>query len=316
MDDEFQLIDALVAVLGETTNGAGVIVGPGDDAAVLALPPAHQLVVSTDTLVSGRHFPVDAKADLLGYRSVAMATSDLAAMGAEPGWATVSLTAPELNRAWVETFARGVADAARRFDLKIVGGNLARGPTNVSVTVHGHVPPFQAITRDGAGVGDAVYVTGTLGGAKLALIHNSSLGDCDRQDLDPTTPAGRYWLPQPRLALGARLRTMASAAVDISDGLAADLAHLCRASRVSCVADLERLPTAPGCDALDAASAGDDYELVFTAPPIHAQRIAALADETRVALSRIGEIVARVPQGVVWKRAGKVVQIPPGYRHF
>lgn len=316
MSDEFQLIDAIVAVLGDTASGAGIIVGPGDDAAVLALPPTHQLVVSTDTLVSGRHFPADAKADLIGYRSMAVATSDLAAMGAEPGWATVSLTAPELSRDWAETFAHGVADAARRFDLKIVGGNLAHGPANVSVTVHGHVPPFQAITRDGASVGDAVYVTGTLGGAKLALVHDSQLGNCNLPDLDPTTPAGRYWLPQPRLALGIRLRTLASAAVDISDGLTADLAHLCSASRVSCVADLERLPTAPGCDALDAASAGDDYELAFTAPPIHASRIAALAAETGVALTRIGEIVARTPQGVVWQRAGKDVQVPPGYRHF
>ena len=316
MTGEFQLIDAMVAVLGEVAGGSGVIVGPGDDAAVLALPPSHQLVVSTDTLVSGRHFPAAANADLIGYRSTAVATSDLAAMGAEPAWATVSLTAPELRRDWAEAFAHGVAQAARRFDLKIVGGNLARGPMNVSVTVHGHVPPGEALRRDGARTGDSLYVTGALGGAHLALANQRALADCRLQDLDSRTPAGRYWLPQPRLQLGVWLRGIASAAVDISDGLAADLAHLCQASGVSCNADLDAVPTAEGCDALDAASAGDDYELAFAAPPAQAPRIAALAAETNVAISRIGEMVDGAPRGVVWKRAGEIVQAPAGYRHF
>ena len=316
MSDEFELIDAMVAVLGDATGGANVIVGPGDDAAVLALPPTHQLVVSTDTLISGRHFPAGAKADLIGFRSMAVATSDLAAMGAEPGWATVSLTAPELSEDWALKFAAGVAHAARRFDLKVVGGNLARGPTSVTVTVHGHVPPGQAMTRDGAKPEDGVYVTGALGAARRALANADQLGDCDLWNLDPCSPEGRYWMPRPRLTLGARLRAVATAAVDISDGLAADLAHLCRASRVSCHADLERLPTAPDCDALEAASAGDDYELAFTAPPAHDRQIAALAQQTNVAISRIGTIVNRAPQRVTWRYRGDVVPVPSGYRHF
>ena len=316
MADEFQLIDAMVAVLGDVAGGSSVIVGPGDDAAVLALPPNHQLVVSTDTLVSGRHFPANAKPDLIGYRSMAVATSDLAAMGAEPGWATVSLTATELSRDWAVAFAQGVADAARIFRIKVVGGNLARGPTSVCVTVHGHVPPGEALRRDGAKPGDSLYVTGTLGSAHLALANEQALANCDRQDIDPRSPAGRYWLPQPRLRLGVQLREVASAAIDISDGLAADILHLCQASDISCDAALDAVPTANGCDVADAVSAGDDYELAFAAPPAQARRVAALAAETNVAIARIGEFVDRSPPDVVWRRGGDVVPVRGGFRHF
>ena len=320
MSDEFELIDAIVAALGEVATGAGVVVGPGDDAAVLALPPSHplaqQLVVSTDTLVSGRHFPAQAKADLIGYRSLAVATSDLAAMGAEPAWATISLTAPELSRDWALAFASGIATAARSFGLKIVGGNLARGATNIGVTVHGHVPSGQALTRSNAQRGDDIYVTGTLGGARLALSDIDALADCDLRRLDPQTPAGRYWLPQPRLTLGTQLRTIASAAADISDGLTADLSHICRASRVSCDADLHQLPTAPGCNALDAANAGDDYELVFAAPPTRRQRIVALARDTNIAITRIGTLIDRAPYSVAWRDGNETVAPQQGFRHF
>ena len=314
MSDEFTLIDRMVAVLGETTSGANVVAGPGDDAAVLAIPPAHELVVSVDTLVAERHYPANARADLIGYRSMAVATSDLAAMGAAPGWATVALVAPALSLDWATLFASGIKRAALDFHLKVVGGNLARGPQSVTVTVHGHVPAGQAIVRSGAKAGDDVYVTGTLGGAGLALA-DAKLATASA-DLASDSPLRRYWNPEPRLEVGVALRTVATAAIDISDGLAADLEHLCKASAVCCDVELERVPTFPGAVALQALGAGDDYELAFTAPVASEAHLQALAARTGVAITRIGRIRDESPPAVRWFSQGVAMRAPAGYRHF
>ena len=315
MSDEFALIDSMVALLGETTRGAGVVAGPGDDAAVLAMPPGHELVVSVDTLVAERHYPVGASADLIGYRSMAVATSDLAAMGAAPGWATVALVAPTLSPDWAALFASGIKRAALDFDLKVVGGNLARGPQSVTVAVHGHVPAGQAIVRSGAKAGDDVYVTGTLGGAGLALA-DAKLATTSAADLAADSPLRRYWNPVPRLELGVALRTLATAAIDVSDGLAADLEHLCKASAVCCDVELERVPTFPGAVALQAVGAGDDYELAFTAPAASEAHLQAMTARTGVRISRIGRIRVDSPPAVRWFSQGVVVRAPAGYRHF
>ena len=309
MTSEFDLIDSLVDALGDAARGPGVVVGPGDDAAVLTVPPSHQLVVSTDTLIAGRHYPVDSAADAIGYRGMAVAASDLAAMGATPAWATVSLAADRLCAAWLRRHARGIAAAARQFGLAVVGGNLARGPTSVAVTVHGHVPAGRAILRAGARPGDCVYVTGALGGARLALgMGNAALVRCSSSALDEDSPERRYWKPQPRLDVGVGLRGIASAAIDISDGLASDLEHLCRAGGVACDVDLARLPIYPGCDPLAAVSGGDDYELAFTAPPGAEETLRSLA--RHVATARPG------PPAVRWFHNGAVIDVAPGYRHF
>ena len=316
MSDEFALIDRMVALLGETTSGASVVAGPGDDAAVLAMPPEHELVVSVDTLVAERHYPANARADLIGYRSMAVATSDLAAMGAAPGWATVALVAPTLSPDWAALFASGIKRAALDFDLKVVGGNLARGQQSVTVTVHGHVPAGQAIVRSGAKTGDDVYVTGTLGGAGLALAAGR-LATPSAADLASDSPLRRYWRPAPRLEVGVALRTVATAAIDISDGLAADLEHLCKASAVCCDVELDRVPTFPGAVALQALGSGDDYELAFTAPAANEARLRALAARTGVQISRIGRIrVDNEPPAVRWFSHGIAVRAPAGYRHF
>lgn len=313
--DEFELIDTMVEILGSVATGTGVAVGPGDDAAVLELPAGHQLVVSTDTLVAGHHFPANAQADVIGYRSMAVATSDLAAMGATPAYATVALTIEHLPEEWARPYAAGIAHAARDFDLAVVGGNVARGPCSITITVHGHVPSGQGITRAGAHPGDRVYVTGSLGGASLALTH-PGIGSCSLGDLTDETALRRFWMPTPRLSFAESLRGIATAAIDISDGLSSDLAHLCRASGVACRVDLAQLPTFAACEAPAAATSGDDYELAFTAPDTSGSRIAPLADQAGVAVKQIGTIRDGKAGHVDWLHDGTSVRLVRGYRHF
>ena len=312
---EFELIERIIARLRDTACGDGVVLGPGDDAAVLEIPNGHQLVVSTDALVAGRHYPGGACADAIGYRSLAVATSDLAAMGATPAFATVSLTAEDLTANWAEHYASGLAAAARDFGIAIVGGNIARGPESVTVTVHGHTPRGQAIARSGGGPGDALFVTGCLGGAGLALA-DENLGEWSLIALKEDSPVRRYWMPQPRLGLGIGLRDFATAAIDISDGLSSDLDHLCRASGVGCEVDLDALPLYPGATALDALASGDDYELAFAAPPDAQGVIETLARQHRVPITRIATLRRDPRPGVAWTRNGMTVEVRPGYRHF
>ena len=312
---EFELIERIIARLRDTARGNDVVLGPGDDAAVLAIPSGHQLVVSTDTLVADRHYPGGACADAIGYRSLAVATSDLAAMGATPAFATVSLTADDLAVNWAERYADGLAAAAHAFDMAIVGGNIARGPESVTVTVHGHVPNGTAITRSGAAPGDEVYVTGSLGGAGLALA-DENLGEWSLVALQADSPPKRYWMPEPRLQLGIELRGVASAAIDLSDGLSSDLDHLCRASGVGCDVDMDTIPLYPGATAMDAVAAGDDYELAFTAQPDAQGAIEALSRKHGIRITRIATLRGDVHPEVGWTRHGESVVVRPGYRHF
>lgn len=320
MNGEFDLIDAIVATLGTTATGDGVVLGPGDDAAVLALPTGHEMVVSTDTLVADRHYPGGACADAIGYRSLAVATSDLAAMGAEPAYATVALTSPDLAADWAKRYAHGLAQAAQDFGMAIVGGNLARGSQAVTVTVFGHVPEGAAITRSGARSGHTLYVTGALGGAGLALGDESlseySLTALDPSSTDPGSPLARYWKPEPRIAVGVGLRGIASAAIDISDGLSSDLGHLCRASAVDCDVDLAHLPLCPGAEPFVAAAGGDDYELAFTAPSELQDAVDDVARRTGVPVTPISEVRESIGGEVRWFHDGTAVDVPAGFRHF
>ena len=312
---EFELIERIVARLRDTARGNGVVLGPGDDAAVLEIPSGHQLVVSTDTLVADRHYPSGACADAIGYRSLAVATSDLAAMGATPAFATVSLTAESLTVNWAERYADGLAAAARDFGIAIVGGNVARGPESVTVTVHGHTPSGNAIARSGAKPGEALYITGSLGGAGLALA-DENLGEWSLVALKEDSPPKRYWMPQPRLRLGVGLRGIASAAIDISDGLSSDLEHLCRASGVGCDVDVDTVPLYPGAAAMEAVAMGDDYELAFAAPPDAECAIEALERQHKIRITRVATLRRDPHHDVTWTRNGVRVEVRPGYRHF
>ena len=291
--DEFALIDRIVAILGDRAGGEGVLLGPGDDAALVAVPAGFDLAVTTDTLVAGRHFPPDAPGDLVGERALGVNLSDLAAMGADARYCVVALTAPEPDVPWIEAFAHGLAHAAARHGVAIVGGNLARGPLCVSVAAHGIVPGGEALTRSGARPGDGVYVSGALG-----------VGHAARLAGDP-----RFYQVDPRLTLGASLRGIASAAIDISDGFLSDLRHLCTASGVGAEIDLDALPVCADVDPRTALTCGDDYELLFTAaelPSLDAAvyRVGTIVSGERVALLEAGRLLELDPDG------------PRGFRHF
>lgn len=253
---EFELIDALVQRFGSTATGGCLVTGIGDDSAVTRVPDGHQMVSSIDTLIANTHFPADADAERVGYRSMMVSLSDLAAMGATPLFVLLALTLPDDSPDWATDFATGAAAAARVAGTVIAGGNLTRGPLSVSVSVHGSIPADKAILRSGARPGDRVYVSGHLGGAAAALRYGF---------VDPVLNE-RFYKPSARFDLSAGLRAGASAAIDISDGLLQDLGHLARAS--SCRVDVvsATVPVFPRANLADALYGGDDYELCFTAP--------------------------------------------------
>ena len=315
--DEFELIDRLIAIVGDDARGARVLLGPGDDAALIETPPNTVGVATIDTLVAGVHFPPNAPADLVGIRALGVSISDLAAMGAEPGYVLIALTLPDDSAPWVDAFARGVGVGARRYGVKVVGGNIARGPLNVSVSAHGWIEPGTALTRAGARVGDLVCVSGELGGAATAL-GRADLASPPPLDvltsLDPADsryPLRRYYAPEPRLALGRALHGIATAAIDVSDGLVADLGHLCKASGVGARIELESVPAANGCAKALAATGGDDYELCFTIPPGSRHRLATLP----IGVSVVGEICAGA--GVAVFDGGRPRTLARGgFRHF
>jgi thiamine-monophosphate kinase len=310
---EFDLIERIRARAGARVD---VVLGIGDDAALLAPPSGLLLAVATDTLNVDVHFPGETAAADIGWKALAVNLSDLAAMGAQPAWATLSLSLPHAEVAWVDAFLDGFLELASRHGLALVGGDTARGPLSICVTVHGFVARDAALRRAGARAGDDVWVTGTLGDAAAALLQWRAGGAAD--------PALRARLdrPTPRIEAGLGLAGIASAAIDVSDGLLADLGHVCSASGVGAEIELAALPASEAlamrfdADArrvLQAAS-GDDYELCFTAPPDRRDAVAALAARSAVPMTRIGRVVAGsgvralLPGGNEWPapRAGHV----------
>ena len=285
--NEFELIDLIVDELQRTAPHDRLLIGPGDDASLVAAPAGESWVSTIDAVVPDVHFPAGAPADLIGYRAMAIAVSDLAAMGAAPSHVVISLTMTEAQPEWVRLLARGFAAAAADFDIDVAGGNLARGPLNIAVSAHGHVPPELALRRDGAVAGDLVFVTGPLGLAASAL-RTDALGSVGGLgDLQPDTNVCAYFKPQPRLDAGVALRGVASSAIDISDGVLADAGHIAAASGVRLDIDASALPLGSGAK-LEDALAGDVYELLFTAPDapdgVHAIVIGRVVAGSGVAL--------------------------------
>lgn len=312
---EFTLIDDIRRLTALAR--ADVVLGIGDDAAVLATTHGHQLVACTDTLVEGVHFlPGTAPGDL-GWKALAVNLSDLAAMGAEPAWVLLALTLPAAEAAFVADFAKGFAELARTHGVALVGGDTTQGPLAITVTALGGVPAGTVLTRAGAQIGDAVFVTGTLGGAAGALRLLQ-----DRRDV-PDALLARLQRPTPRIAAGLALRGLASACIDVSDGLVADLGHVCAASGVGADIEVEVLPMAPELAAVFNATScrefaltgGDDYELCFTVPAAREAEVAALLADKGGA-TRIGRIVA--DSGVrVRDRTGRCLELPrKGWEHF
>ncbi len=281
-----------------TPGGKGVALGVGDDCALLEIPAGMELAVSMDTLLEGVHFPDDTAAADVGVKALAVGLSDLAAMGAEPAWATLALTLPGIDDSWLRGFSEGFFSLARQYGVTLVGGDTTRGPLmTITLQVHGLVPKGQELRRDGASCGDLIYVTGSLGDAALAL--QILRGEISAGQPHATWLRRQLDRPVPRVMQGIALRRLASAAIDISDGLLADLRHLLRASSVGARLELDFVPLSEhylACTgALDdryrpALSGGDDYELCFTVPAQKKGELEQLFAQRNWPLSAIGSI--------------------------
>ncbi|HEY5622138.1 MAG TPA: thiamine-phosphate kinase [Gammaproteobacteria bacterium] len=311
--------EAIQQYFSRKVGDIDVELGIGDDAAIIRAD--GPLVVATDTMVEGIHFPEHTAAEDIGFRALAINLSDMAAMGARPRWFTLALTIPESDDEWLEAFARGLFELAEAQQAALIGGDLNRGPMSVTLQVIGDLGGGDALTRSGGHIGDDVYVTGSLGDAAagLALIGENAAGD----GAEHRALAGRFLRPTPRVAEGRALAPVANAAIDISDGLLADLGHICEASGCGAVIDVERLPLSAELLALFppqtaqayALSGGDDYELCFTAPAARAKSVETSLEQVGTSVRRIGELVAG--SGVQCRRGG-VAFIPAyaGHQHF
>lgn len=308
--------DLIARIRARVATRADVVLGIGDDAALLAPPPGRQLVVTADTLNDGVHFPRGTSPADVGWKALAVNLSDLASMGAEPAWCTLSLSLPQSDPAWIEGFLDGFLDLAGQHGIALVGGDTTRGPLSIAVTAMGLVESGRALRRDGARVGDEVWVTGTLGDAAggLALL--------DRE----AVPALRAPLdrPTPRVAAGRALVGIATACVDVSDGLLADLGHVCARSHVAAHIDVDALPASAALReafgeadriALQ-ASGGDDYELCFTAPADAGADIGAVSAQLGLRFTRIGRIVAGEGVHPVDAKSQPWSSPRRGYDHF
>ena len=308
-----------------THPARGAVLGVGDDGAIVRARRGMELVVSADMLVEGRHFSRGADPEQLGHKALAVNLSDMAAMGAVPRWATLSIALPGINARWLGSFMRGFMRLARHYGVDLVGGDTTRGPLNISVQIIGEVPAGQGLRRDGARAGDDIWVSGTLGDAALALAamkRRISLARGERLRL-----AQRLHAPAPRVAMGKALRGVARSAIDVSDGLIADLGHICERSRVSAILQLDQIPASailrrhlarPAARAALLAG-GDDYELVFTAGRSRRGIIDRIARRMRLKLTCIGRIVRRrgAPLVTVLGAGGRPVAVgQTGYRHF
>jgi thiamine-monophosphate kinase len=270
---EFCLIQRYFEQL--STQRDDVLLGIGDDCALLQCPDEQVIAVSIDTLVENIHFFADVDPEHLGYKSLAVGLSDLAAMGAQPAWFTLALTLPEVNENWLKGFSKGLAKLAKKHNIQLVGGDTTRGPLTISIQVHGFVKPENALRRSGAQIGDMIYVTGTLGDAGAALhLQLQKWNNAELNVEDKAYLRQRLEQPTPRLEIGQQLAGIASSAIDISDGLLADLGHILEKSGVGARLDLTKLPLSLAMTKVDrktaerfALQSGDDYELCFTVPP-------------------------------------------------
>jgi thiamine-monophosphate kinase len=294
------------------------LTGIGDDAAIIA--PSGPLAIAVDTLVAGTHFPPELDARAIGHRALAVNLSDLAAVGARARWATLALSLPEAEPAWLQAFADGFFALAERYGVVLIGGDTTRGPLTITVEVIGDAPA-RPLLRSGGRPGDQLYVTGTLGDSAAALEHFAC--PVAERCADAAALIARFSYPEPRLALGAALADLGAAAIDVSDGLLADLGHLCRASACGAAIDSSLLPLSSAMRSLYAAEAaanfalqgGDDYELCFAVAPAQADRVLAAAREVGTAATLIGALTAN--PGLVDVRDEQPARLEAaGFTHF
>lgn len=321
---EFELIARFFAPLAGADR---VALGLVDDAAVIPPTSGTEMVATVDTLVAGVHFLADDPPDLVARKLLRVSLSDLAAMGATPRFYLLAIALPgEIDVAWLEPFAAGLAVDQAAFGVSLAGGDTTAttGPVTLTLTALGEVPAGEAIRRSAAREGDDVYVSGTIGDAALAVALMAG-GSSPAEAAEQEHLLDRYRLPRPRVALGPALRGVATAAIDVSDGLVADLGHVCETSSVGAEIDASRVPLSPAArDALAVRPAlmetvltgGDDYELLFTAEPSGSGAVAQAAERGGVAVQRIGRIVAGSGVRVVDAGGREIALKSPGYHHF
>ncbi|CAH1198647.1 thiamine monophosphate kinase [Candidatus Nitrotoga sp. BS] len=317
MASEFDLIRRFF-----TRATPGAVLGVGDDAALLHVGSGMELAVSTDMLVSGTHFFPDTDPFSLGYKALAVNLSDMAAMAAQPRWATLALSLPEVDEIWLEKFSAGLFALADEHHVELIGGDTTRGPLNLCVTIMGEVPRGAALRRSGAQVGDDVWVSGVLGDAALALAHMQGHVQLTAKDIAACTSALHQ--PMPRVALGLALRGVAHCAIDISDGLLADLGHILECSNAGAEIVFAALPASSAMQLYleqplgkhCVLAGGDDYELCFTVSVAHRSEVEKIAVNLELRLTRIGTITAE-KKCIVRAADGSVVNIEEfGYDHF
>lgn len=322
---EFDLI-ALIAERAAISRN-DVVVGIGDDAAVLTVPAGHQLVVSTDTLIDGVHFPAGTDPASIGWKALAVNLSDLAAMGASPAWVSLALTVPEADEVFVTAFIDGFVALAAQHRVALIGGDTTRGALSITLTVHGFVPEDQALLRDGAKAGDGVFVTGTLGDAAAGLgllSQRPALDSSEMQNQQRAQLIERLDRPTPRIAAGQILRGLASACIDVSDGLMADLGHVAARSGVAIEIDADNLPASSALFdqvrgderiALQLGG-GDDYELAFTVPPQHIEAVTRDLAKLGCGVTRIGRVVDGSGVRALDIDGNEIVLQGGGWNHF
>ena len=298
------------------------VLGVGDDAALVKVTKGMELVVSTDMLISGTHFFPDADPYKLGYKALAVNLSDMAAMGAIPRWMTLSLALPKADEEWLKLFSKGYMDLARAQRVDLIGGDTANGPLNICVQIMGEVPAGKALRRDGAKVGDEIWVSGRLGDAALALAHLKNR--IRLQAKESQACLKKLHMPTARVALGQQLLGLAHSAIDISDGLLADLGHILERSEVAAVIEFAALPKSAVLQkylkhgaALHALLAGgDDYELCFTAPKKNGVKLKKLSRKLRLRLTRIGIIKKGRGLNLLDVAGKRMASQAKGYEHF
>lgn len=298
-----------------TRGTSHTTLGVGDDGALIAPTPGCELVIATDMLVAGTHFLPDTDPEDLGWKTLAVNVSDMAAMGAKPRWATLAIALPDADETWIAAFARGFFACAAEFGIDLIGGDTTRGPRNFCVTILGELVAEKALRRSGARAGDEIWVSGQPGRAALGLAclqGRAELSEPRRADC-----IAALQRPQPRVALGLALQGLATAAIDVSDGLLADLGHILESSGVSARLKIA-VPPAPTLERDAYLSGGDDYELVFTAPPAKRAGIAALSATLGLALNCIGRIEAGAAgRMAIFDADGAPIDAPRrGYDHF
>jgi thiamine-monophosphate kinase len=300
-----------------------VQLGIGDDCALLTVTDKQQIAVSTDTLVEGIHFLKTISPADLGYKALAVNLSDLAAMGANPAWVSLALTLPEVDADWLEAFSDSLFEQLDYYGMQLIGGDTTRGPLSMTLTIQGLIPAGRALLRSGARVGDWIYVTGTLGdsAAGLAILQDRLLVNDERAS---KALIKRHLRPLPRVLQGQALRQLATSAIDISDGLIADLGHILKASDCGARLDLDLLPYSaelqqqvePEQALKWALTGGEDYELCFTVPEINRGALEVALGHLGVQFTCIGQI-APLSEGIKYQRSGKTVELEwRGFDHF